>query len=195
VSLYHCDLQGPFDTAHLIWGTDIFSAIYDCPELVHALLGLVTEGYLRVLELEKASIGEGKDTCLHWGLVARGGTVIREDSATLLSPAAYQAFAAPYTARILKAWGGVIHFCGNGHHLWELMTRMDGLTGVNLGNPERYDLAQLVARLEPQRLNVVGWGLALTPAQRAEHPTGLTLNPTVSDVSAARVMWREHVAL
>ncbi|GAH86993.1 unnamed protein product, partial [marine sediment metagenome] len=38
IVIYHPDLQGPFDVAHLIWGSDIFLALYDCPELVHKLL-------------------------------------------------------------------------------------------------------------------------------------------------------------
>jgi hypothetical protein len=201
VSLCHCDLQGPFCLAEQIWGSDIYLAMYDCPELVHALLDLITEAYLRMMALDKASIGEGKDVCRQWGLLCRGGVVIREDSATLISPDAYRAFVAPYTARILQAWGGVVHFCGQGQHLIDVIRELTGLTGFNFGNSENYDLLSLYHGFQVQGLNVVGWGLPLTPAQRQECRTGITLNPspdghlslTVPDIATAREIWQGYI--
>ena len=40
VTVYHPDLQGPLDIAELLWGGEMFYAMYDEPELVHAMLSL-----------------------------------------------------------------------------------------------------------------------------------------------------------
>jgi hypothetical protein len=45
VYMYHPDLQGPLDICELLWGGEMFYAMYDEPELVHEVLALITEVY------------------------------------------------------------------------------------------------------------------------------------------------------
>jgi len=40
------DTQGPFDLAHILWGSEIYYALMDAPDLVHAVLKLVTQTYI-----------------------------------------------------------------------------------------------------------------------------------------------------
>ena len=49
VHLYHPDTQGPIDNAELAWGSQMFLAFYDDPELMHVFLDLMVEHYLSFL--------------------------------------------------------------------------------------------------------------------------------------------------
>ena len=46
VRIYHPDLQGPMDVCELLWGSELFLAMLDTPDLVHASLKLITETYI-----------------------------------------------------------------------------------------------------------------------------------------------------
>lgn len=52
------DTQGPFDLACLIWGTDIFVAMHDEPELVSSLIRLMTDTYIEYNKAVKTITGE-----------------------------------------------------------------------------------------------------------------------------------------
>jgi hypothetical protein len=136
VRIYHPDLQGPFDVAHLLWGPDIFLALYDDPALVHALLDLVVRTYIAWLTLWKEQLGEGNDFTAHWSILMRGGAMLRDDTPVMLSRAQYEAFVKPYDQRVLDAFGGCIHFCGRGDHWISSMTTSRNLYGVNLSQPD-----------------------------------------------------------
>ena len=53
IPVYHPDLQGPFDIAHLICGGDIYYQVYDEPELLHQLLDLITKTYIAFMKRAK----------------------------------------------------------------------------------------------------------------------------------------------
>ncbi|NLE43606.1 MAG: hypothetical protein GX620_02695, partial [Chloroflexi bacterium] len=80
VAIYHPDLQGPFDVAHLIWGPDILVALYDCPDLVHELLELVTDTYVAWMHEWKRLTGEQNDFTTHWSFFIKGGVMLRDDT-------------------------------------------------------------------------------------------------------------------
>ena len=140
VHIYHPDLQGPFDVAHLLWGPDIFYALYDCPALVHELLELVAETYIRWLREWKARMGEENGFTAHWSILMRGGAMIRDDTPVMLSPKQYETFVRPYDQRLLDAFGGCIHFCGRGDHFVSSMVASEHLYGLHVSQPELNDM-------------------------------------------------------
>ena len=143
VQIYHPDLQGPFDVAHLLWGPDIFVALYDCPVVVHALLDLVVETYIAWLTRWKAVVGEDNDFTAHWSVMMRGGAMIRDDTPVMISGEQYQTFVKPYDQMLLDAFGGCIHFCGRGDQFIESMADSHRLYGINSSQPELNDMARL----------------------------------------------------
>ena len=138
--IYHPDLQGPFDVAHLLWGPDIFLALYDCPELVHQLLDLVTRTYITWLSHWKAFTGEGNDFTVHWAVWMRGGALLRDDTAVMLSKAQYLEFVKPYDQKVLDVFGGCIHYCGCGDQFVAEMATSRNLYGLNISQPELNDM-------------------------------------------------------
>lgn len=158
VSLYHPDLQGPIDVVEVVWGSEVFLAFCDEPDLVRAFLELVTDTYaafmrdwLRLVApagcmADAGGRAAGADPAhptytAHWGLLIKGTLMVRNDSLMNLSPAIYREFVRPYDGRLFAEFGGgAIHFCGKGDHFIAELVQTPGLTGINLTQPELNDM-------------------------------------------------------
>jgi len=172
VYIYHPDLQGPFDVAHLLWGPDIFLGFYDCADLVHALLQLVTETYIVWLRYWKTVVGEGNEWTMHWNNWQRGGTMLRDDSAVMLSPGQYREFVQPYDQQVLDEFGGCIHFCGRGDQFVNDMAASSNLYGLNITQPELNNMQKIVDLCQQHRLVLIDMQEEYVPA---EMKAGVTL--------------------
>jgi len=172
ISIYHPDLQGPFDVAHLIWGPDIFYALYDCPDVVHNLVALVTETYRRWMRAWKEFTGEGNDFTTHWSLYMRGGIMLRDDTAVTMSTQHYEEFVKPYDQMLLDEFGGCIHFCGKAKAFIRSMCASRRLYGINMSQPELNDVPAALALAQQHRLVVLGLAEAYVPRQAR---TGFTV--------------------
>jgi len=161
--IYHPDLQGPFDVAHLLWGPDIFLCLYDEPELVHTLLDLITEAYIVWLKAWRAHVGEEAPWTAHWTFLMRGGAMIRDDTAVMLREAQYKEFVKPYDQQILDAFGGCIHYCGCGDQFIASMAESGNLYGVNISQPELNDMDLFWRVVNKNRLVVLGMPEAYVP--------------------------------
>lgn len=166
VRIYHPDLQGPFDAAHLLWGPDILMALYDCPDVVHELLDLVTGTYISWLAAWKQFIGEGNEWTTHWAFQLRGGTIVRDDTAVMLSPAQYREFVQPYDQRVLDVFGGCVHFCGDGRHYISALSTSRNLSAVNMTQPDLNDMPLFWRLTQEHRLVVLGMPAEWLPADR-----------------------------
>jgi len=170
--IYHPDLQGPFDVAHLLWGPDIFLALFDCPDVVHELLDLIVCTYIAWLSHWKELVGEGNDFTTHWSIMMRGGTMLRDDTPVMLSQVQYLEFVKPYDQLLLDAFGGCIHFCGCGDQFIEPMAASDNLYGINASQPELNDMGKLWRATRQHRLVILSLPEAYLPS---DTHTGVTL--------------------
>lgn len=145
VEVYHPDTQGPLDVCELLWGCEMFYAMYDEPELVHGMLSLITDTYTDFLNKWYEIFPRNSHMNCHWGIVRHRGTILlRNDSAMNLSPAFYEEFAAPYDAELLKRFdGGAMHFCGRGDHYIDILSRIPMMYGVNMSQPELNDMEKI----------------------------------------------------
>ena len=164
VSVYHPDLQGPLDICELLWGGEMFYAMYDEPELVHAAMSLITETYIRFMEKWFALFPCGTEMNAHWShLRHRGRITLRCDSAMNLSPALYEEFAVPYDRILLERFGGgIMHFCGRGDHYIALLCSQSMLTGVNMSQPHLNDMETIYRNTVDRGIPLLGF-----PADRA----------------------------
>jgi hypothetical protein len=145
--VYCFDTQGPFDTAHLACGDALFTDLYDDPPFVRHLLDLATYVFVEGLKAMKAVTGEPLDAAYHYNemYMERGGARSSEDSTTLIRPADIERFALPFLARAFDPFGGgYVHFCGHHPEILAMMRAMPQVRGVNFGNPERYDPAEVL---------------------------------------------------
>lgn len=187
VRVYVCDTQGPFDIAHLVMGSKIYTELYDNPERVHRLLELATDTYIRVTKAQKELIGEGCDWSYHSQMMSRGGVRVCEDSATNLSAECYRQFPKRYNERVLEEFGGGwIHYCGDGRQILREVLGTRGARGINFGNPEMQSITDVYALASPSKIPVLGWRFgAPLPA---EIDTGISLIAGASDIESAQAL-------
>jgi hypothetical protein len=159
VHLYHPDLQGPFDIFEMVFGSEIFMALMDEPDLVHQVLELITRAYLQVIEqwrqIAPLTIDEGLG--LHWGLMHRGAVMLRDDSAMNLSPQMFDQFIRPYEQRVLDAvGGGAMHACGRVEHFVDRLPDMPGLSAFNMSQPQLNDIEQVYRHTLDRGIVLIG---------------------------------------
>ena len=181
VRLSMCDMQGPFSIAHLVWGNDIYYAVVDEPSLVSDFLEVVTETYVQFIRQEREATSADEDFTEFLNVLVPGKVLIREDSATNLSPAMYKRYCLPYIQKTLNVFPGGVHYCGAGHQFFDLVTACDNLTCVNFGNPE-LQYPEKVKALIDRRIAVIGWGVWPLDPLLASERTGLTLGVPVPGV-------------
>ncbi len=106
VRLYHPDTQGPMDNAELAWGSDIFLAFYDTPDLLAAFLDLMADHFIHFLNGWFALAKPEERFNTHWGMMFRGAVMLRDDSLMNLSPEIYETFVRDREQRCLRELGG-----------------------------------------------------------------------------------------
>ena len=169
VGIYHPDTQGPLDIVEMVWGSEVFTALFDEPETVHRLLNLVVDLYIAVMHkwiaISPLSFhGMG----IQWGLLYRSGIMLRDDSAMNLSPAMFEEFMLPYDCRLLKTFGGgAMHSCGRVEHFIPFLHQMPGLHAFNMSQPHLNDMEKVWQATVDRGIVLVGFDS--TVAQNAKH--------------------------
>lgn len=149
------DGQGPMDNCELLWGSDIFYALYDDEQLVHALLRRVTDTVRRFVEHWMTIIPNEDGLASYFGRLGRGRIVIRDDSAMNLSPAFFDTFIRPYDAELLEYFGGgIVHFCGTGHHFIDRLASIPHLHTIDMSQPHLNDMNRILHTLPDQGINL-----------------------------------------
>lgn len=150
------DIQGTFDNASLIWGSDIYYAFYDEPEKVHRLLDIITQTIIAVIRehrrIDACPLDEHDGD---WNYL--GGSCPRNDSCINLGRQQYVEFVKPYDKKIIETFGGWIHFCGNANQWWRELLDIPGLRGINPFQGQFYDLFEMFEACKKHHIAIVQW--------------------------------------
>lgn len=177
VQVYHPDTQGPLDIAELLWGGDMFYAMYDEPDLVHSFLKLISDTYTAFLEKWFTIFPSVSDMNCHWStFYFLGHILIRNDSAMNLTPDFYKEFALPYDSALLKHFnGGAVHFCGRGDHYIESLCSIPELSAINMSQPHLNDMETIYRNTVDKGVKMLDFSREY--AQKAlTRPNGLNHN-------------------
>ena len=101
VHMFQADSQSPLDCTALLWGNEIYTAMFDEPDLVHALLDLITQTTIAFVRRQKEILGEPPEWMYHWWYRVPGGVRVVDDTTINLSPTMYAEFARPYNGASL----------------------------------------------------------------------------------------------
>ena len=157
VHIYHPDCQGPMDICELIWGSTLFYALYDQPDLIAALLEFMTRTYVRFMYAWLEIVPFRKGGSAHWGFYHQGNIMLRDDSAMNLSPAMFDEFVRPYDQRLLSEFGGgAIHFCGKGDHYAPSLPEMNGLYAIHMSQPGYNDMEAIYRCTVDRGIKLIG---------------------------------------
>lgn len=197
IHLIHPDMQGPFDIAHLIVGTDIYYQMYDNPEQVEALLSLITDTYIAFFHwmnplLTDKIMVDNVAYCYHHRHLWGGNVLLRNDTAVNLSKEQYLLFARPYDEEILEAvGGGSIHFCGRADQWMGEMFETKNVGGINFGYMDsKYEFGQTLMDfikpyIDANRVPVVSYfvdDVSFEHFDFQKYNTGITYSLQASDL-------------
>jgi len=178
------DIQGPFDNASIIWGSDIYLAFFDDPDRLRRLLQIVTDTIQQLVKLHRQV--DGCPPTEHSGAWHYlGGLCVRNDSSINLSGAQYEEFVKPLDTQLIADLGGWIHFCGNARQWWPRMLDIPGLKGINPYQGEFYDLYSMFERCEAARVAIVQWTTPVDARCRERVRTGFSRIYWARDYEAA----------
>lgn len=157
VHVYNPDLQGPFPLADELWGGDIYYAMYEDEELLHDMLGFMTDTYIAFTKKWQALYPSFDEThSVEWGLLHRGKTIVRNDAVMNISGDMYEEFVKPYDQRILSELTGGIHFCGRGDHYIEHVGALDRISCVNMSQPHLNKMDVVYANTIERGIPIIG---------------------------------------
>lgn len=193
IPLYHPDFQGSLDVAHLIYGTDIYLDMYDDPDFVHALMGVVTDTYIAIMKRSKAQINDERgENCFHWSHLYGGHVVVRNDTAVNLSAQQYKEFVRPYDEKILAAFGGgSIHFCGKADQWLDDMLETKNLKAMNFGYLEKFGfgnsyLQKIGSKFAARRMPIVDYAMTVREFEEMDFKPfhdGISFSTRVADLA------------
>lgn len=193
------DLQGPLDTAEQLWGSDIYYAFTDEPELVTRLLARVTDAMLVVFEAFHKYSTERLEpyASAQHGYVIPGRILIRNDSSIMLSASAYGDMVRPHDARVLRGVsGGSIHFCGSGGQLIDPMLDIPDLRGIDVTQPHLNDIMSIYAKCRARNVALTGLVASrkelMSGAAVARFPTGCILQYSATGLDDALEVVRAY---
>ncbi|MFW6302983.1 MAG: hypothetical protein ACOC2L_00045 [Candidatus Sumerlaeota bacterium] len=169
VSIYHPDIQGPLDVCEVVWGSDVFMALYTSPDLVKQFLELITETYIAFLDKWRQIVAPDGDYSVHWRVLHKGRIMLRDDSAMNVSGDLFGEFVEPFDGRLLKHYGGgAIHFCGRGDHYIDRMTRMEGLHAIQMSQPHLNDMETIYQATVDRSIPLLDFNRDAAEKARAE---------------------------
>jgi len=133
------DLQGPLDTAYLVWDSSAFMlAMYTNPKEVHHLMRLVTDLTIAYVKEQRAHSPQFLP-CSYpplWLPDGRGVSMC-DDGLAVISAKLYKEFCLPYVNEVSDEFGGImIHSCGNFVHQFDNLANVHNLRGLNFGATE-----------------------------------------------------------
>jgi hypothetical protein len=157
VYMYNPDLQGPLPLVDMLWGSDLYLDIFDEPDTVHAALNFFTGVMISFLEKFRALCPPfDEDHSVEWGLLHRGGVIIRNDAVMNISGTMYKEFVRPEDQRIIDVFGGGIHFCGKGDHYIGPVSEIRGLSVINMSQPECNDMEIIYQNTVDKGIVIIG---------------------------------------
>lgn len=170
VHYYNPDLQGPLALCEALWGSSFYEDFYDEDamesHLLEDALDFFTELYLDFTDrFHRLAPTFDAEHSVEWGCLHRGGTIIRNDSAMNISGELYREYVMPRDQRIISAVGGGIHFCGRGDHYIQYVTAIEGLSCVNLSEPQRNNMEKIYSYTVDR--DIIIFGLLKSEVDRA----------------------------
>jgi len=193
------DLQGPFDTAEMLWGSAIFADLFTQKDLVSSILSKITDLMVAVYNILKGKTCDSLNPGFHHqhATAVKGNLLIRNDSAILISPEMYREIVYPFDARLAEELGGVgIHFCGDGQHQVDNMLAIPGLQCLDFGQAGMNDLDAIYVEASVRQVPLVR--LTVPEAEltaksvRKRFPRGVSLLYEAMTVNEARTVWQRY---
>ncbi len=131
--IQHPDVQGPFNTAHLIRGNDIIYDFYDDPERVEVLMHKVADFMVDWIGYVTRETHPDPEWFYDRGGLWRGRARLCNCSLQIVSPSIYRDHIMAADERFLKAVKlGRVHYCGSYGEVLDDLFRLEDMTNLEI---------------------------------------------------------------
>ena len=165
LTVQHPDVQGPFNSAHLIRGNDIIYDFYDDPEHVHTLLNKVSDFMVEWIRYTKRETSSDDRWFYDRGGLWRGGARLCNCTLQIVSPAIYREHIMASDERFLKAVGmGRVHYCGSYREIIDDLFRLEHMTNLEVDS-QYHDIIETCEKA-PKQVSVMFCDWSIEPGNR-----------------------------
>lgn len=197
------DLQGPYETAGMLWGSGIFLALVTAPDLVDRFAHAVGQVMIHLHDrfrqwVDRELLPDGFSH--QHGSIIRGNLLVRCDSNIMISPQMYASQVFKHDRAVLKAvGGGSFHSCGCWRHNIPMIMAAEEVGSLDFGYAQTHlydmDAVYRMAKRYRKHLHLVTVSPEELSSERAAErfPTGVTLVCLVDDVTAAAELMKCYV--
>jgi uroporphyrinogen-III decarboxylase len=202
VRIYQPDLQGPFDVAHLMLGSEIFMEMYDDEDFVHGLISLVCDTYVefmkKITPYLTDKIGNG---IFQWREIHGGNILLRNDTAVCISLDMYKEYAQKYDKRLFDEFGGgAMHFCGKADQWLTDMIHNGGCSSLNFGYIKKMGfgkeyLDKVLPEMAKAKLPLISYIFGrdeISDMRFSDYCTGVTFAMSAKDETEGIELLRKH---
>lgn len=197
------DLQGPYETAGILWGSSIFLALLTAPDLVDRLARAVGQVMVHLHDRFRQWVGREllPDGFSHQhGSIIRGNLLLRCDSNVMISPEMYASQVFKHDRAVLNAvGGGSFHSCGCWKHNIPTIMTAEEVGSLDFGTAQTHmydmDAVYRTAKQYRKHLHLV----TVSPEDLSSgcaakrFPTGVTLLCMVDDAKVATELMKSYV--
>jgi len=198
VSIVLPDLQGPFDTAEMLRGSEIFVDLYDEPETVCAAMDRIAEAQIRFAErLGRYLTNTSTGYSFQHAVMIKGNILLRDDSSIMLSPDIYRERVAPHDARVLAGMnGGGIHACGRMSHLIDEYLALSSIKCIDIGQSVMNDIDAIYRKATSAKTALCRIAVTkeelLDGSAKRRFPTGAILTHACTNVAEAASIMKAY---
>lgn len=140
------DIQSPLGIAELMWDESFYPALIECPEAIHELLEKITTFQIEYIRAIQQAAGERYNPCgfpLVW--CSGPGTMLADDTMSLISPDMHAEFSLPYVNRIAEAVGPLYyHSCTWRESYFDNIRQLKNIRAFNWNPGNSDDPATLI---------------------------------------------------
>ncbi|MBN2210125.1 MAG: hypothetical protein JW709_01905 [Sedimentisphaerales bacterium] len=174
------DLQGPFDNLELIRGSDIFTDMIVVQDMFLEAMSAVTDIQIKLINHFQSVIRETRPEFSHQhGYPIKGGVLIRNDTAVMVSPKMYRELIAPFDEKILNLFGGGIHCCGDVNNIVPELLSLVSIECFDFGQSELNNVQTIYNAAKARKVALmrlaVGERDLLEGNLLEKYPTGVSL--------------------
>ena len=126
------DIQGPFNNAHLVRGTDIFFDMYDDIDAFYKLMDVVTDATIEYAKAQREWIKTEAGWQYDWSALWKGNARISNCSLHMIGRDLYIDHVMKYDMKLIEKMNGArMHYCGTAKNVIEEMAKIPHITGID----------------------------------------------------------------
>jgi hypothetical protein len=147
------DLQGPLDNLELIRGSGFFMEMITERDLCIKAMEVLAKAQIEIAAHFSRFVTKRDDgLSFQHAFAIKGGILLRDDIAIMISPQMYGELVGPFEDRVLSALGGGVHSCGVVDRIVPQILSLDNIECFDFGQAELNGVGSVYKLASPKKI-------------------------------------------